>query len=198
MSKMRDIDVRRSLHERLVSQHSRELDSTFVVDEFGLCGEVRVDVAVVNGYLTGFELKSESDTLMRLPKQIDIYSQVLDFSYLVVSENHFEKSLEILPEWWGYQLVGYRNKELVVLDEKESTMSPILDPYLMAQVLWKSEALEILDRLGRGKGMKSKNRQEIWRVLAEEMPLDDLRASIRDALKRRPGWRQKAITSNAP
>lgn len=196
LSRMRDADVRLLLHERLVSKHSRDLDSTFVVDEFGICGEVRVDVAVINGYLTGFELKSASDTLARLPRQVEMYSKVLDFSNLVVAECHFEKSLEMLPKWWGYQVVGYRNGELEIVLQKQPSMSPILDPYLMAQVLWKSEALEILEKSGSAKGMKSKTRQMIWQVLADTMSLNELRSVIRSTLKYRAGWRQKLITSN--
>ena len=196
MAGMRDVDVRLLLHERLASKHSQDLDSTFVVDEFGICGEVRVDVAVINGYLTGFELKSESDSLVRLPKQVETYSKVLDFSNLVVAERHFEKSLEMLPAWWGYQVVGYRNGKLKVVSQKQPSMSPNLDPYLMTQVLWKSEALEILEKLGAAKGMKSKTRQMIGRVLVETMSLDELRSAIRSTLKYRTGWRQKLIKSN--
>lgn len=196
MSRMRDVDVRILLHEHLVSKHSQDLDSTFVVDEFGICGEARVDVAVINGYLTGFELKSESDTLDRLPKQVETYSKVLDYSNLVVAERHFEKALEMLPSWWGYQVVSYSNDKLDIVSKKQPSMSPILDPYLMAQVLWKSEALDILEKLGAGKGMKSKTRQIIWQVLAETMSLDDLRSAIRSTLKCRTGWRQRSITPN--
>jgi hypothetical protein len=49
-----------------------------MLDEFGLeHGEVRVDVAVINGELHGYEIKSERDTLERLPRQVKAYSAVL-------------------------------------------------------------------------------------------------------------------------
>ncbi|WP_197480754.1 sce7726 family protein [Rhodococcus sp. EPR-157] len=60
-----------------------------------------MDVAVVNGALSGFELKSARDTLRRLPKQIEIYSRVLDHAVLVVADNHLDSAMSLVPDWWG-------------------------------------------------------------------------------------------------
>ena len=79
---MRDGDVRAALHSQLAGRRS------LVIDELGLCGAVRVDVATVDDALTGYELKSASDTLRRLPTQVEYYSKVLDYSVLVVADNH--------------------------------------------------------------------------------------------------------------
>lgn len=97
---MHDKDVRQALHDRLHSDPTF-CDDRLVVDELGLCGKVRVDVAVVDDALSGFELKSATDTLQRLPTQVEVYSQVLDAATLVVAENHLDLALELLPEWWG-------------------------------------------------------------------------------------------------
>lgn len=97
---MRDVDVRDALHRRLAHERAGD-DSTFVLDELGLCQQVRVDVAVINGRMSGYELKSERDTLRRLPAQIDVYSRVLDFATLVVAQKHHDHALPLLPDWWG-------------------------------------------------------------------------------------------------
>src|SRR6187402_1509374 len=57
-----DPDVRALLREYLEDVHKGS--DTRLLEELGLCqGDVRVDVAVVNGELSGYEIKSPSDTL---------------------------------------------------------------------------------------------------------------------------------------
>ncbi len=60
------------------SDHECDHD-TKVVQEMGVWnGTVRIDIAVINGELGGFELKSDSDNLLRLPAQAELYSRVFD------------------------------------------------------------------------------------------------------------------------
>ena len=95
------MDVREALHAKVLLAH-RDDPHTLVVDELGLCeGEARVDIAVVNGFIHGFEIKSERDTLERLPHQVEVYSLVLDRVTLVVAENHAAHAMEVIPDWWG-------------------------------------------------------------------------------------------------
>ena len=81
---MRDRDVRQALTENLRALHDGAPD-THIRHELGLeHGQVFVDVVVINGELHGYELKSDSDTLDRLPRQVQAYSAVLDKATLVV------------------------------------------------------------------------------------------------------------------
>ena len=75
---MRDLDVRTAVRAQLVAAHADD-DNTRIVEEMGIwSGSVRVDVAVINGELAGWELKSARDNLRRLPQQAELYSQVFD------------------------------------------------------------------------------------------------------------------------
>ncbi len=66
-----DSDIRAVLRSRLFLKHPDEAD-TVVIEELGLCrGQVRVDVAVVNGLLHGYEIKSDRDSLRRALEVID-------------------------------------------------------------------------------------------------------------------------------
>jgi hypothetical protein len=61
---MRDRDVRAALLRRLSSDYADDAD-TRIVEEMGVwSGSVRIDVAVINGELSGYELKSDRDTLV--------------------------------------------------------------------------------------------------------------------------------------
>ncbi len=74
---MRYCAMGRALRRALPSDLAPYLDAdTLVVDELDLCGLTRVDVAVVNGHLSGFEIKGSTDSLRRLPGQVTVYSQV--------------------------------------------------------------------------------------------------------------------------
>jgi hypothetical protein len=89
---MHDQDVRRSLRAEMNLRHASDPD-TLVLEEFGLCqGSARIDVAVVNGSIHGYEIKSERDTLARLPSQRAVYSRALDYVTVVVADSHLKST----------------------------------------------------------------------------------------------------------
>src|SRR5438105_15140559 len=88
-SSMNDSDVRRALHLTELVRHTD--GDPRVVNKLGLIhGEVRVDVAVINGVVHGFEIKSDADTLNRLQRQAAAYERVLDLMTLVAPMRHLE------------------------------------------------------------------------------------------------------------
>ncbi len=178
-----DADVRAVLKEYLATVTAGT--GTVILDELGLCqGDVRVDVAAVNGELSGFEIKSPSDTLTRWPRQRRFYSRVVDRAWLVASERALAKANP--PHWWGQIAVFELDDRLALRVVKEGAINPSPDPLAIAKLLWRDEALEALKNAGRAKGVITKPRAVIWRRLIESVPLDDLRAAARAALKRRP------------
>lgn len=65
-----DIEIRSALHRKKLRQLHERAD-TLVIDELGLAhAKARVDVAVINGCLHGYEIKSAQDTLDRLAGQL--------------------------------------------------------------------------------------------------------------------------------
>ena len=168
---------------------------TLVVDELGLLnGGARVDIAVVNGTVHGYELKSASDTLARLPKQIAAYCAVLDYVTLVVAANHANAALEVVPDWWGILIATMNTAGEVELKAQRSAReNPSVDPKALARLLWRDEALEELERRGLADGVRSKPRREVYAKLTATVPLSDLRAVVRRQLKRREGWRADRV-----
>ena len=186
---MLDADVRRALHAALIELHRDELDSTMFVDEFDLCGRARCDVAVVNGAVSGYELKSASDSLRRLPGQVETYSQVLDFATLVVAESHAEHAAGLLPEWWGYIVAAWEDDRVALQSRRRAMPNPSPDPGSIALLLWRDEVLSELKERGLDRGRRSWPRARLGNALAAELELDDLRSVIRTRLKAREGWR---------
>ena len=179
---MRDVDGRVALHKKLMAEH---LDDTLIMDELGLCGEVRVDVAVVNGALSGFELKSARDTLRRLPKQIEIYSRVLDHAVLVVADNHLDSAMSMVPDWWGVVRAQGSAGAVVLESERIVGTNCSVDPMSLVQLLWRDEALEELEIRCAASGVRSKPRWAVWNRLAETVDVGELRTIVRHRLKAR-------------
>lgn len=186
---MRDGDIRQALRAHLASEHAAD-PSTRFIDELDICGLARVDVAVVNGTLAGYELKSDVDTLRRLPHQVRTYSQVMDLLTLVVGEKHHDEAIELVPSWWGVILV--RPKPIPTLELlREPQWNSDVVALSLAQLLWRDEVLAVLAARGIDRGVRSKPRRVLWNRLADEIPLDQMRMVVRECLKGREGWRSQ-------
>lgn len=158
---------------------------TRVLEELGLCqGDVRVDVAAVNGELSGYEIKSPSDTLARFPRQCKFYSKVVDRAWLVATEQTIARAE--VPDWWGLIAVFELDDRLALRVVRPAQLNPKPDALSIAKLLWRDEALECLRNAGRARGVLTKSRKLIWKRLIDCVELDDLRAAVRAALKRRP------------
>jgi hypothetical protein len=187
---MRDLDIRQALTSRLRQEHHGDPD-TLIVEELGVArGACRVDVAVVNGALCGWEIKSERDTLVRLPAQVEAYGDVFDEATIVASERHLDGLLTMVPVWWGVELAHAGTGGAVVVELHRSPQpNPGIVPVAVAQLLWRDEALALLTDLGRDAGLRSKSRPALWAALADLLPIDDLRAHVRRTLRARTSWR---------
>lgn len=190
---MRDLDVRSALRRELKQQHLGD-DRTMIVEEMGIwSGAVRVDVAVINGELCGYEIKSARDNLQRLPAQEALYSQVFDRVTLVVAEQHATKAGALVPQWWGTLIASTQSGGAVALTpDRPALLNPSIEPLQLARLLWRPEALSILERHGQDKGVRSASAERIFCRLACVVPLDVLRQEVREVLKFRPTWSGQA------
>ncbi|AQS57407.1 hypothetical protein B0W44_05185 [Novibacillus thermophilus] len=190
MVKSRDVDIRKGLHYTLLKDHKNDPD-TLVLDEMTICqGDARIDVAVINGKINGFEIKSESDTLERLPRQVDLYNMVFDTVTIVTGPRYIDGILDLIPDWWGIiktEMDSDRQVYFYTIREAQNNYNS--DPLAIAQLLWRNEALEILKEKGLHKGLLSKPRRVLWQALAEKLSIDELKDEVRKKLKNRSNWR---------
>lgn len=194
---MRDIDVRKAVRCRLLDEHAGDAD-TRIVEEMGIWhGSVRIDMAVINGELSGYELKSARDTLQRLPAQAKLYSEVFDRVHLVTAEKHLSHAVESIPDWWGV-IVAHSCGDIVALELLRSgERNPEVEAIQIARLLWRDEALAILDRHDAIKGVRSAAREKVAVRLASTLSLDALRDEVRAVLKGRSLWLGKPVSHQA-
>lgn len=185
---MRDLDIRKLLRDTLIAEIQQNDPSSFVIDEMEVCrGDARVDLAVINGKISGFEIKSSLDDLRRLPNQVEMYSRVLDSVTIITTEDHQDGLQNRIPEWWGIIVVNPEDQSLQVI--RDAADNPSTDPFAVASLLWREEALSILSIYGLDHGIKSKPREILWKRLATSLPLSELKRTVRNKLKERATWR---------
>lgn len=183
--------IRAALRENLEKSCEGNF-KTKIIEELGIThGAARVDIAVVNGVIHGYELKSDRDTLNRLPNQIEIYNSVLDQVTLVVGKTHLHEAFKIVPEWWGITIAKIVDSSGLVsfCKIREPEQNPNQDSTAIAALLWRAEALSILEEIGHAKGVRSKNRKAIYERLVEVFDKEALCATVREHLRARVNWR---------
>jgi hypothetical protein len=187
---MRDLDIRLALLSYLQRLHGED-PSALIVEEVSIChGRSRVDMALVDERLHGFEIKSQVDSLSRLPGQLRDYGCVFDEVTLVIGLKHLTGVLKGLPSWCGIILAERVEGEVLLEPFRQGTQNLHRDPFSLAQLLWREEALEVLQRHGCDRGVRSKPRAALWQRLAESLALDDLAEEVREAMKaRKSTWR---------
>jgi hypothetical protein len=185
---VRDPEIRAELHRRLRARLG-ESPQVRVVDEMSvLRGARRIDVAVINGRLEGFEIKSEGDSLARLRRQADAYGRVFDRLTMVCAERHLEATLAQLPEWWGVEVAEQRGARVRIVRRRAARANPGVEPGAVAQLLWRSEALAALEERGAARGLRGKPKRALWTALAEVLGPRELGTLVREALRARRGW----------
>lgn len=200
-TKTKDKNIRKALSATLLEelkQYQRESGHpTRIFSELGIeHGDNRIDIATINGVFHGYEIKSDSDTLERLPAQIKSYNKVFDKVTLVVGKNLLLPALDIIPEWWGIILAKYdSHNEIVLAHIREPRQNSSLDKLSLARLLWKEEALQTLHDANIKCNLKHCRREEIYKKLASSVSTDILQSAVKYTLINRPNWRSDQAPS---
>jgi len=187
-SQLRDKDIRLALRDKLKAIHADESD-TAIIDELSLCqGDARVDVAVVNGSFSGYEIKSDRDTLARLPNQLAAYELCFDTMTIVVGRKHVAKCKETLPGWWGIWEAVWTMNGITFSCWREPLPNMKITPKIVVQLLWKNELREALQEIGVTPLLKSSRRELCDRLVSSVTP-QELFQIVRHRIRARGDWR---------
>ncbi len=185
-----DIIIRSTLKEDLKNRHAKD-KKVRIIEELGVGhGVARIDIAVVNGIMYGYEIKSDRDTLQRLPEQMNVFNAVFDRLTLVVGKNHLYKAIHIVPDWWGITVakVGTNGQMIFhAIREPENNQEQVR--ISIARLLWREEALQVLEERNKAKGIRSKPREFIYERLASVLDADSLKERVSALLISREDWR---------
>jgi len=185
-----DPDIRSALHRKRLRQLKSDPD-TLIIDELGLAhAKCRVDIAVINGRIHGYEIKSAKDNLDRLGNQIDIYRQTLEMVTIVAASRHLGSILAKVPDWCGVIEAEQGPRGGIRLNVARSARAnPDVNPVMTAHLLWRSETLQLLSQFGYASKELRRPRKQLYEMLCENLTLREITATIRTFMMQRKAWR---------
>ena len=182
---MLDKDIREPLFDYLDERYGK----VRTIEE-KIIGKSRADVlAIVEGEIIGFEIKSDSDTYSRLKRQIKDYEHFCNRCYVVVGESHIHVS-EHIPDYWGIIVV---NNENVIVD-RDAAQCPKVKIFDQLDLLWRNELSNIQEKEGLPK-LANKRRREIYQRLIDKVGEEQTRLDITSQLFERDYtiWDDKTV-----
>ena len=117
---LNDKQIRAALLKRLQTYKDSKIYEEFVLPS----SKARADVVVVNGHFTGYEIKSDVDSLQRLPSQIKEYDIYLEKNYIVVGQKFASKVHEYVPEHWGIIVATEKNDSVSLEFRRPAKQNP--------------------------------------------------------------------------
>ena len=179
---LRDVDIRHPLHAWLLEAHA-PLDDTVIIHELQIPRpSARVDLAVVNGEICGFEIKSDVDGLSRLPRQVRAFNAVFDRVTIVTTRKHVASAAMLVPHWWGI-LISDASEGFQY--EQQSLDNPGRDVQALLHIFSRAELCDILTAHNLSRGLKSKPKAALVGAIADLLTTDQLLFAARHTLKRR-------------
>lgn len=180
---MKEAEVRSVLAREL---QIRSSTPTRAIAEFWIpLSNERADLVLAGRLFEAFEIKSQTDDLLRLPRQVAAYGRVFNRCSAVLAERHLGSALPLLPLWWG--VLAFPGCEGGFRIIREAGDNPDIDYRTLVRLLWKEEARAALVGLGLRLG-HDEDRESMWDRLLSAAEPEQIRAIVRDALYRRdPG-----------
>lgn len=167
---------------------------TRVLEEFPLMTDpVRVDMLLVDKRTVGIEIKSDFDSLKRLPHQIEGYDKIFDFNYLVVGNKLLSSAMKLLPGHWGVILAqADKNGRTILKHVRFAKNNSNIDLasllFTMPAVNLKKELLPLLSEDDRKLG-KTMIKQNLIRLIvknANDIGIDQVEAIAVRSIKNLP------------
>ncbi len=140
--------------------------------------------------MCGYEIKSDRDTLERLPEQVKEFNAVFDKLTLVVGKRHLYQAMHIIPEWWGVMVAKIDiNNRIIFQTIRKAERNNAQNILSVARLLWREEALQILEERNKANGLRNKPRRFIYERLADTLDFKTLKQLVSTQLISREDWR---------
>lgn len=188
-----DIEIRKALFTKKLDRLRSQ--DVLIIDELGLAhAKSRIDVAVINGCLHGYEIKSAQDSLTRLPGQIATYRDTLERLTVVCASKHIEGVVRLAPDWCGITEARQGGRGGIHFHTvRRSTKNPEVKPTMLAHLLWHAEAVSLLSRYDVSSHDLRRPRKHLYAMIAELMTPKEITRSIREFMQQRAKWRDRPV-----
>jgi hypothetical protein len=183
---MNDPVIRKSLLDFLAK--TKNDPNTILVSEMGLSeGKAIIDVAMINGIMCGYEIKSDVDTLYRLDRQIETYKKYFQKLTVVTTKSHLAKVRQKCPPWVGIMLAYEEDGIVHIRQLRQAKLNKKTSKQEITSLMWRDEARAILHSRGV-KGISSAPRSQLWYQISELCDESELIAIVKDTMRSRRAW----------
>jgi len=131
---MIDFDIREALCAVIDSRHEK----VRIMDEL-VIGKARADIVTVTDRLTGYEIKGDTDSYVRLPAQVREYDRYFQQNCLVIGASHLKSAAEHVPAHWGIWCVCESESGAQVQRLREPAANPKFSIKKQLGLLWQTE-----------------------------------------------------------
>lgn len=180
------------IRKRKIDILDRKYDGTSyrIIEEFVISdGLARADIAVVNGHLHGYEIKSDLDTLERLENQIIQYDATFEKNTIIVGKKFKDSIQDYVPNHWGIEL-AYENKfgNVTINTIRKSRKNPNINRKAIYSFLWNAELKSLLIEKNV-KGISTLKKKFLCELVDSCVGDKELLNFARMTLKTRDEWR---------
>ena len=196
LRRLTELELRNALRERLRTGLTEDAQ---IIEELGIeRGSARIDLAIVNGALIGYEIKSDFDSLDRLANQMHAYHRVFDELSIVTTPQFVPQVEQLLPFWWGVLQAVCDGAGVVCLEVvRTPSANPRQEALSLLGLLWRDEAVALLDQHSATKAKSKLTRTMLYEQLAGLADLSTVRDWVSHALRHRGEWRTNALVKSA-
>lgn len=157
---MTDPQMRELLYPWWRQAHPESL----LVSEYGGLGEAIADVAAFGARFHAYEIKSDHDSLRRLPGQLSAYALLFHHVTVITGARYADKVAALAPEWVGLMLVDAQGQVSTLRAAGDNPVAPFT-----ARALWIEESRALC----RAHGLRGYSRLTSWTLpefLHERLP----------------------------
>lgn len=182
---LRDPELRKPLQEWLEKKFLGHSDTEILHELRMPRPSGRVDIAVINGRLSGFEIKSDFDSLSRLPRQVRAFSAVFDEVCVVTTSRHSVDAIKIIPSWWKLTVHSTKNDKRVFRTVQKGSCNPDVRTDALLHMLTRSELSNIFRSRQLDFQIRTSRRLQMIGRLIEQLEPSEIQSEVRRLLKLR-------------
>lgn len=189
---MRDTDVRQALVATVAHRVGTQPHVLVPEVEVRWSVPARMDALLVADRISGFEIKSDADSLTRLPRQIEAYGAVVERAVLVVGDRHLAAGTATVPHWWTIWGARWRDGQVVIREVRRGRLNPDLNPLAVTSFMSRADLSEALRARGFTR-LSTYSADELRQLLASNISLRETVRLARTAMLGNALWRHRSL-----
>lgn len=179
---LNEMDIKAALIDKLLEKGA--LENAVLINEMVIANwNRRADLAVANGRLYAYEIKSDLDTLDRLEGQVYAYLDRFDKVTVVTTPKFVLSVASQMPDQVEIWEASRQNQSVILRMARRGRTKDITSRRMLCGFLLKTELLSLLRKHGIGASVSTP--REALIPLMQGVSVKDLRPYVLDCLKNR-------------